>query len=1082
MSIQHRFLAFSFSLWLCASILPAQQDMGYITGRIIDTSKAAIPGATVTVVNQQTGDRTVTISTDTGNYTAGPLKIGAYNVAVELTGFKRATAENIEVHAQDRVRVDFPLEVGEISESISVYAQTPLLESENATLGQAVETREINSLPLAGRNFQQLALLSAGVIPAIGHRDRESGFNSHGQRAGQNNFTIDGVDNNSHVMGMQDRKAQVMIPSLDAVREFKVETSNYSAELGRGSGGVMNVTVKSGTNEFHGTAYDYLRNDFFDARDTFNFVDRTGDGKADPEVLRWNQFGFTFGGPIRRNQAFFFGSWEGLRIGRSQSFLATVPTLQERQGVFDSKIYGTVKDPKTGKTFANNTVPQNRWDSAAAKVIGLYPEPNFSDPGTRANYVSGPPWKEERDQIDTRIDHNFSDSDKLFGRFSLMRFNMRREAVFPIPARGAQANDFAEDDNDARTIALGYTKIFSPTLINETRFGYRRLKVDKKPLTQETNLAEKFGIKGVQQFKGITGLPRFIFAGKFGFQGLGEANFANNFKVSEGHQYLNNTTWIRGNHTLKFGGDIRFDRSDIVGSRNAIGQFNFNGKFSGVSLADFLLGMVNQFQQSDLHLGDQRFRSFMFYAQDDWKVKANLTLNLGLRYELNSPWWDKNNRMNKIILDPGPDFGELLFAAQNGTSWSDRALVNTDTNNFAPRLGIAYRIGDNTTVRAGAGIFYGGQEALGASSRMVVNWPFHVFKVVRSTKTKPALFLANGLPPKFLDPGNELPEDISLVHWAADFPQLTTYQWNLSVQRQFAQDLVFKIAYVSSSTNYIPDEYGWNAPGIGDPATEKQRRVFPKIAAIDFRSPYGHGSYHGLDLQLQKRFAHGFSFLTSYTWGKSIDNVDELFGPEGNALQDKANWSADRGVSGYDIPHMFVTSYIFELPFGRGRRWLDHEGWVNGLLGGWTLSGITVLRSGLPFTPNVPNKRDFLGTSEGAWRPDRTGTGKVTDPGPEGWFDVGAFKKPCDAKGCRHGNGGRNILRADGQVNFDVGLMKNFQLTEAVQFQFRWEVFNLFNTPAFGDPVANIESPDAGKVRSTRSSPRIMQFALRLEF
>lgn len=1078
----HPSLVGFFVLYLVTNFSFAQQDMGYITGRIVDSSHAGIPGATLVVVNKQTGDRTVTISTDTGNYTAGPLKIGIYQIAVELVGFKRATAENIDIHAQDRVRVDFTLEVGEISESVSVYAQTPLLESENPTLGQAVETREIHSLPLAGRNFQKLALLTSGVIPAIGHRDRDSGFNSHGQRAGQNNFIIDGVDNNSHIMGMQDRKAQVMIPSLDAVHEFKVETSNYSAELGRSSGAVMNVTVKSGTNQFHGTAYEYLRNDIFDARDTFTYVDRNGDGKADPEVLRWNQFGFTFGGPMKRNRSFFFGSWEGLRIGHSQSFLAVVPGLQERQGVFSPAAYGQLKDPKTGKPFPNNTIPKQQWDPVAAKLIQLYPEPNFTPSGTRANYVSGPPWKETRDQIDTRIDHNFSDQDKLFGRVSLMRYVNRRESVLPIPARGAQGNDFAEDDNDAHTLAVGYTKIFSPTLINETRFGYRRLKVDKKPLTKEEDLSEKFGIRGVQQFKDITGLPRFTFSGRFGFQGLGEAFFANNYKVSEGYQYLSNMTWIRNNHTLKFGADIRFDRTDIVGSRNAIGEFNFNGKFTGVSLADFLLGMVNTFQQSDRHLGDQRFRSDMFYVQDDWKIRGNLSLNLGLRYELNSPWFDKNDRMNKIILDPGPAFGKLIFAGEKGRPWSHRALVNTDVNNWAPRLGIAYRLNEKTILRAGAGIFYGGQEALGASSRMVVNWPFHVQKVVRSTATRPALVLLEGLPQNFLDPGKTLPKNITLTHWSTEFPQLTTYQWNLSLQRELTANTVLKMAYVGSSTNFIPGEYDWNAPGIGDPATEVRRRVFPDISSIDYRTPYAHGSYQGFDLQLQKRFSDGFSFLASYTWGQSIDNVEELFGPEGNARQDKNNLAADRAPSGYDIPHMFVTSYIFELPFGKGRRWLDRSGFLEGVLGGWTFSGITILRSGLPFTPTVPDKRDFLGTTDGAWRPDRIGEGTVDQPSPERWFDPSAFRKPCEGRSCRHGNSGRNILRADGQVNFDVGVMKDFRLTESLQFQFRWEVFNLFNTPAFAKPIANIVSPDVGKIRGTYSSPRIMQFALRLEF
>jgi len=631
---------------------------------------------------------------------------------------------------------------------------------------------------------------------------------------------------------------------------------------------------------------------------------------------------------------------------------------------------------------------------------------------------------------------------------------------------------------------LSYTRILSPALINEFRFGFQRLKVNKAPFTDEF-LADKYGIKGMTRFSGVTGLPRFTFAGRIPFQGLGEAFFAPNWKVSQGYQYLDNVTWVRGSHTLKFGLDVRFNRSDVLGSRNAIGEFDFNGRYTGVSLADFLLGMVNQFQQSDLQLTDTRFRNFNFYVQDDWKVAPRLTLNLGLRYDLPGPLYDKFNRMNKIILDPGPDFGKILYAGERGDSWSARALVNTDTNNWAPRLGLAYRLGERWTIRAGAGVFSSTQSeaSKGVSERMAVNWPFHVNKVVLSTPRVPAVVLADGVPANFLDPGTSMPKDIQIHHWATNFPSLTVYQWNLSSQRQLTQNMVVKLAYVGSSTNFITDTYDWNAPGVGDPATEAQRRVFPDITAITYTAPYGQGSYHGLDVQFEKRFSNGFSLLTSYTWGHSMDNVGELYGPEGGVHQDKFNWAADRATSGYDIKHQFVTSYILELPFGKGRRWVNRAGLLNQAIGGWQLSGITFLRTGLPFTPTVPNPRPALGTSAvGGWRPDRIGKGTVANPTPNRWFDASAFVRPCYAGACRFGNSGRNILTAGGQVNFDFGLMKHFPITERMRLQFRGEIFNLFNTPAYGSPNASIGNPDVGTVRTTRSAPRIMQFALRFEF
>jgi hypothetical protein len=1057
----------------------AQQDMGLITGIVADPTGASVPGARVTAVNPATNETRTAETSETGTYTIGPLRIGSYNLTVEKEGFRKASWTGIGVSAQDRIRADFRLEVGQMTESVQVTAEAPLLNSETATIAHVVNERSIRQLPLNGRNFQQLAWMTAGVLPSTRSRDRESGFNSHGQQITQNNFIIDGVDNNNNVMGMQDRKSQVVVPSLDAVAEFKVQTSNYSAEFGRNSGAVMIVNLKSGTNQFHGTAYNYLRNDATDARDMFTYVDRDGDGRADPEVLKQNQFGATLGGPVMRNKLFFFGSWERRTQRRSQTDLAIVPTAEERNGVFPASL-GTILDPGTGQPFPGNTIPRSRFDPVAARLLELWPAPNFSGSGTRQNYTSTPPWNNDRDQFDTRADWDASEKDKIFGRFSKNRTDNVRGSVFPAPARGAAGNDRAIDDDDAHTAAFSWTRLLKPTLVNEFRYGFIRQKVDKRELSEEpmAELLDRYGIRGIPTYDRLFGLPRFAFAGAFGYEGLGEPGSMPNFKIHQVHQYLNNLSWYRGNHNFKFGADLRWNRSDIFGGNQAHGNFNFDGQFTRVSFADFLLGLPASFSVSTLLPGQMRFRNYMFFAQDDWKVTPKLTLNIGLRYELTSPWFEKHNNMRKLDINPGPNFGAFIDAGHCGDSWTCRALVETDTNNWAPRLGLAYQLTSRTVIRAGAGIFYSGQGSLGADARMISNFPFVRSVTAQSTPTRPALRLADGVPANFLGDGRVPPNGLNWSVWQDRFPAPTVYQWNLALQREILRDWSLTTAYVGSSSNYLLGQYNWNGSEPGPVATEQQRRRMPQWNTVDLVSPYGSANYHGLDVQLDKRFSAGFSMTAAYTWSHSIDNIPEQFGPGGGGLMDFRNLRASRGDSNFDIRQRFVSSTVWDIP-GRSSNAL-----LNGVLGGWQLSGLLSMQTGNPFTVTVPNARQRLGaTGIGNWWPDRVRDPRIDDKSAQRWFDTSAFVLPRNADGTwRLGNAGRGILRTDDMFNLDAGLMKNFRLTERVGLQFRAEAFNVTNTPTLGEPIANIESPDFGKVRNTVSTPRQMQFALRLSW
>ncbi|HEY2931271.1 MAG TPA: TonB-dependent receptor [Acidobacteriota bacterium] len=1075
-------LLLACSFFLTTNLVLAQQDMGVITGVITDATGAAIPGAKIAVTNRETNENRTTVSSENGSYTVGPLRVGGYDLMVEMVGFKKAVWQNIPLHAQDRVRADFTLAIGEFAETATVTAEAPLLQAETSSLSHVVGQEQIRDLPLNGRNFQQLAWQAAGIMPATRSRDRESGFNAHGQPMTQNSFIIDGIDNNNNVMGMQDRKMQVVIPSLDAVSEFTLQTSNYSAEFGRNSGAVMIVSIKSGGNRFSGTAYEYIRNDIFDARDTFNYVDRDGDGKADPEVLRQNQFGATFGGPIVRDKTFFFVSWEGRRERREQSDLVVVPTAAERNGEFSR----TIRDPVTGQPFQGNKIPKERFDPTAARMLELWPLPNFTGSGTRANFIRNPPWTTDRDQLDTRVDHNLSDSNKLFARVSFSRFDNLRDSVFEPPARGGQNNDRAFDDNNAASAVLSYTRIFSPRLVNEFRFGFVRQKVDKRELSKEplAELTAKYGIKGIPGGEKLFGLPQFALAGAISYQGLGEPGSMPNFKIHEVRQFLDNVSWNHGSHNFKVGTDLRWNRSDIFGGNSSHGNFTFDGQFTGVSFADFLLGMPASAALSSILRGNMRFQNYMIYAMDDWKLTPKLTLNLGLRYELTSPWYEQTDRMNMLVIEPGSQFNTIRPAAHCGGSWSCRALVNTDKNNFAPRIGFAYQIAPRTVLRSGYGVFYGGQGSLGADARMINNFPFNRSVTLQSTPTRPAVRLADGLPAGVLGSTTTPPDNLNWSVWQTDFPEPTIHQWNLAVQRELMRDLSLTVAYVGSSSSFIMDAYNWNGSPLGPPATERQRRPIPQWNNITLRSPFGHASYHGLDLQLERRYSQGLVFSSAYTWGHSLDNVSEQFGSGGGGLQDFHNIDASRGNSEFDYRHRFVSAATYELPFGRGRALMNQGGILNQLLGGWEISGLFSAQSGHFFTLIVPNARQRLGaTAVGQWFPDRLREGKLSHPTADRWFDTSAFAIPRNPDGSfRLGNAGRGILSSDGAFNLDLGLMKSFPIREQVSLQFRWEVFNVTNTPTLENPVINIESPDFGKIRNTSSVPRQMQFALRLAF
>lgn len=1064
---------FLSALWLLVGAIYAQQDMGVVTGVVTDETGAVVAGAHVEVRDTETGEVRTVETLATGSYTIGPLRLGTYDVTVQKPGFKKELWKGIILHAQDRARADFKLTLGQVAETVAVTAEAPILQSESATLSNVVSQQEVRELPLNGRNFQQLAWLSAGVYAATQSRDSTSGFNANGQQTTQNNFIMDGVDNNNNVMGMQDRKAQVIIPSLDAVSEFKVMTSNYSAEFGRNSGAVMIVSIKSGGNDFHGTAFEYLRNNFFDARNTFS---------TNTTKLRQDQYGGTVGGPVIRNRTFFFGSFERFVQSNGQTLTGTVPTDAEKQGIFPTSLV-TIKDPKTGQPFPGNQIPTSRFDPTAAKLVSLWPEPNYVGPG-RSNYVSNPPSTETRNTIDARVDHSFTDNDKVFGRFSHQVLNSDINSIFPEPARGALGNTYSVNTNPAYSVAFSYTRIFTATLVNEFRYGFIRQLVNLHELTNTplSTLTAQYGINGIPGNASLFGLPEFDLTGSgLGFTGLGETGSTPNFKIHQVHQYLDNVTWNHGNHSFKFGADLHWQRSDILGGNSSHGDFTFNGTYTGISLADFLLGTPSAASLSTELVGEMRFQNYMFYAQDDWKVTPKLTVNIGLRYEFTTPWYEKHDNMNTLVLNPGPAFGTIQTAGYCGSSLSCKGLTQLNTLNFGPRLGLAYQLDKKTVVRFGAGTFYGGQGAIGASGREINNFPYTRSVTLTGTNTTPALVLSAGFP-SLLQTVGAPPANSTWDVWAKYFPEPTIYQWNLTVERELARGLALTTAYVGSSSNYISGSYNYNGAPPGPASTLPARRPLPQYNTISYQSPYGHSSYNGLNVQLEKRYAAGVTLSAAYTWSHSMDNVAELFGGSAGDIQQTTDFNASRASSGFDVRQRFVTSAVYELPFGKGKALMNRGGVLNAMFGGWQVTNILSFQGGLPFSVTVSGAAQTLGASDLAdWRANVVGNWQIPNPNQNLWFNPKAFAVPVVNGVYTFGNSGRNILRGDGIGNMDAGLMKMFDIRERLHMQFRWEVFNVTNSPQYANPNSTVGTT-LGTITSQINSPRQMQFSLRLAF
>ncbi|MBM3727030.1 MAG: TonB-dependent receptor [Acidobacteria bacterium] len=1064
----------------------AQAESARLHGVVTDPSGASVASARVNFIHVATGARSAVNTDAEGRYVSLPLRIGEYRVEAQAEGFKRAVRSGVVLEIQQTAQLDLALELGATSETVDVTADAPLLSTSDATQGQVINNKRIVDMPLNGRNYVQLALLSVGAVETS-NGARFSTFSAAGQRAPQNNFMLDGIDNNNVQLAAQGRQAETVQPSVDAIQEFKISTNSFSAEYGRATGAVVNATIKSGSNGFHGTAFEFLRNDKLDAK---NFFDSPA-SKRPP--FKRNQYGFSFGGPIIRNRTFFFGDYEWTDIRESRTANNTIPTLRMRAGDF-GEFRNIVHDPATYSAstrarapFPDNRIPGNRFDRIARQALGWYPAPQNAN--LTQNYLSNPPNNADVGRGDIRIDHTINASDTVYFRYSRQGLFEPASPGLPPPGFGSDSTDFS---NTGTNMGVAWSHTWSPRLLTTSRLGWNRLFTNEQPAT-ETNANATLGLRGVDNL--TPGAPRFNIAD---VTGLGIGPNLPNLNDSQTRQFVSDTTFVAGAHSFKFGANLSWLQAFITNPKEGLGVFAFNGNFTRNSLnnsggnptADFLLGMSNQTDIANPVYSNLRSPFRHFYAQDEWRATSKLSLSLGLRYEFNGNWVETRDMLSNYDIDAAGEIKPIVVA-QAGSRFS-RALIRDDRNNFAPRLGFAYSATGKTVIRGAFGLFVGNYEGTGGGRFMLGNPPNTISVRLLTDSITPGFLLQDGVPAGSLNPRNVTNLRLSSFQTNPKWP--TAMQWNLNIQRQVAKDLVWEIGYYAAKSVHLPTR--WNAnyapPGAGN--INSRRRfgslIYPgssfvvrPLAIVDRHDWFGNSQFHSMQTRLEKRFSSGLGFLAGYTFSKTIGDTGGFSaagGPPGTpqGFQNPLNRRLEKSLDDQHLAHRFVGSYQYELPFGQGRRFgSSMKGVANVVLGGWSVGGITTLASGQPQGLTVrgdnantgdPNRPNIIGD----WRLAR---GERT---LNRFFNTAAFAPNAPLT---YGNAARNVLEQPGLVNFDFASFKRFALTERVNAQFRFEAFNLFNTPSFGAPSSEVGNVNFGRI-TTAGRARNLQFGLKIIF
>jgi hypothetical protein len=1067
----------------CSLAVLAQQSG--IVGTVTDSSGAVLAGVAVTAKNVNTGEARLATSSEVGQFTMPNLQVGTYMVSAEKQGFQRKVVDQVVLEVQAVRTIDLMLPPGTVAEQVNVTAEATALQTNESSVATQFERKLVAELPLNGRDFLQLQLLapgttlaSAGTFTAvqIASQNLDIGggnFSVNGMRDVYNDYIIDGVSFKDWMHGTNG-----LNPSVDAIQEFKLQTSNYSAEFGANAGGLVNMVTKSGTNQFHGNVYDFLRNDKLDA--TNFFTERAGQQKT---PLHRNQFGGTIGGPIRRDKTFFFFSYEGFREQSSSTLFDNFPTQLMRGGDFSELLSLPtpiiISDPGTGLPFPGNVIPQNEVLSVMPGYLNTYvPLPNR--PGLVNNYVVPGSHSNDVDQYIGRVDHQLKKNLQLSAHYIY-------DAIHDAPPT-TNPHFSVKQHNGDQNVSLNLTDTASPTTVFEVQFGYNLFKqfVIQSTANTTPNIASAvLGINGVATDPRSSGTPIFITPG---FGTLSDQNSAPRQWISERYEYAGSVSLVRGKHLIKGGLHAVRHHETFQETYLPAGFYVFDGSLTGYSMADMLLGIPANFQLSP-QLFDPQFRQWeiMPWVQDDWRVTPKLTVNLGLRFEWR-PWpVSKDNTISNIVLPPGGGQASLLLAGpcvpagirdcattlNTSISPTRSTLASTDKNNFAPRVGFAYRLGNSgrTVMRGAYGVFYQA-EPFNQFVFLSINPPFtsyfNRFINTSNFQNWDWFHPTAGLPPggvqfTYIPPNSRTPY---------------LQAWNFGIQHDFGDGFVLDTSYVGNKDTKLWARTWPNQPPPG-PGDVDSRRPYKNVSTIAGDAPIGNANYNGLQMRLDKRFSQGLSILAGYTWSKGITDTQAAetgaFVPD---LQDNNNRRANRGLTASDTRHRFTLSSVYEFPFGSNRRYLsDVHGVVGKIVSGWQMSGIMTLQTGQPLTATLAFDNPNVG--EGAKLPNLIGNPNNGPKTVDEFFNTGAFALPPQFT---FGNEGIDVIEGPGIKDVDLSLVKNTPIKERMNLQFRCEAFNAANHPILAQPNSTFGTPQFGQITSTRLDNREIQFALKLSF
>ncbi len=1084
-----------------------QINTGTITGTIRDAQGAVVPGADVTITQKRLGAVTRLVSNDVGVYVATALRPGPYEVRVELSGFRPAVNSQVILRIQDRLDVSFTLQVGEITDEVLVVESAAAVQTEKGQQGNVIDEKVIVDLPLDGRRYSDLILLSPGVVPApgTGSNPREARLNVDGNFSLQNYFALNGVDNNTFTTNAQERSPQAVQPVPDALQSFRIQTRTYDAEFGWSQGAVINAELKSGTNQFHGSGWYFHRNDNLNA--TNFFANQAGVEKGDE--LR-HQYGGSIGGPIIKDRTFIFGDYQRTEARKAGGASGTVPTAQMRQGIFTGDRDLVIQRDAQGNPFypqivpcvdeVNDVINMNAirtdglpcLDPAGMALIQLYPDPNSGKFG----FFSALNIPLEQNSFDIRVDHNLTDNDILYGSYSFLQVEtIVEQGPFPNPLAtgGFTANSYVRGQLASAT----WNRIISPAVLNNVRFGFNRIYSTSDPVAPQGNAGPEFGLNNLPGAFAF-GLPPIRVGG---YTLLGTSEWRPQFQVSQVYQVLDNLSWVKGNHSLKFGFEFKRAINNYLDIKAPNGRYILpNTDYVNDGAANLLLGTVRRVEATTALVPHNYTDGYMFYVQDSWKATPDFTLNYGIRYEYFTPTIERNDLTSNfdptanggrgalVTANPGPlidvpcDF-DCFQRGPQGDGLFSRTLVRPDRNNWAPRVGASYRVRDDMVLKGGYAVFYQAIDRIGSSAAIQLNPPQLVeFRGLETDfSSAPLLLLRDPFPPVSLafDP-------LSIDLRGRDFNETAPYsqQYSFGTELRLGENYILDLAYVGQDTNDIRKLRPLNQGRIVDAANGVVEFPFPDWARIsDFLRSDGYANYNSLQVQLRRSLAKGLAFNLSYTWAKALGNTqDNLSQGGGTSLvrpQNAFDLDADYGRLVFDQNHRMVLHWVWELPFGPGKRYLS-DGPIANALGGWQFNGIWSSTSGAPLGISGP---DRSGTRSQNSRANCIGSPQGPET-VEQFFNTGAFA-PADP--FTFGTCGVASLSGWSHHNVDLSIFKNFKLpfNEESSLQFRAEFFNAFNTPQFSDPNSSVTSGQFGRttgVFDAEKEARVIQFGLKLIF